>query len=273
MHNGWDARRQDRTTVTSGEMARRGTNRRIAEYALASPAFETRLGRNVSTSSAADGAPLALEQDLEHEACSAPSRCRGTFRGPRLWNYSARAGCCRRSPRHRCLQLAASLHRPNLRGHLLTLRPSTPGQVRRSRTLPDQTPSSGSRSPRNSATLTRIRLQTVGHLASGIAHDFGNLLAVIVAYAEIAEDVSRDRDRELRRILGEMHAAANRAVHLSSDLLRFSSRTRAKPEPIDIGALITDIKDLLVVSINGRGAVIHQPSRCPCPRCRRTGAS
>lgn len=63
------------------------------------------------------------------------------------------------------------------------------------------------------------RLQTVGELTSGIAHDFGNLLAVIVGYAELAEDVTEgERDPELHRILAEIHGAADRAVHLSSDL-------------------------------------------------------
>jgi PAS domain S-box-containing protein len=109
------------------------------------------------------------------------------------------------------------------------------------------------------------RLQAIGQLTSGIAHDFGNLLAVIVGYTELAEDVSGDQDRELHRILGEIHDAADRAVHLSSDLLRFSSRARAKPEPIDLDALITSIADLLSVSMSGRAEVVHQPSAVPLP--------
>lgn len=112
------------------------------------------------------------------------------------------------------------------------------------------------------------RLQTVGHLASGIAHDFSNLLAVIVGYAEMAEDISDDRDHELHRILGEIHAAADRAVHLSSDLLRFSSRARARPKAVDLDALITGTMDLLAVSMSGRADVIHRPSPVPLPAVR-----
>ncbi|HYK32342.1 MAG TPA: PAS domain S-box protein [Streptosporangiaceae bacterium] len=99
------------------------------------------------------------------------------------------------------------------------------------------------------------RMQTVGQLTSGIAHDFGNLLAVIVGYAEIADDLSDQADPELHRLLGEIRGAANRAVRLSSDLLRFSQRTRAKPEPIDLNALIAGITDLLNVSMRGRAEV------------------
>jgi PAS domain S-box-containing protein len=106
------------------------------------------------------------------------------------------------------------------------------------------------------------RMQTVGQLTSGIAHDFGNLLAVIVGYAEMAEDLGdHAADSELHRVLGEIRSAANRANHLSSDLLRFSQRTRAKPKPIDLNALIAGTMDLLSVGMQGRVKVVFEPSQ------------
>jgi PAS domain S-box-containing protein len=104
------------------------------------------------------------------------------------------------------------------------------------------------------------RMQTVGQLTSGIAHDFGNLLAVIVGYSEMADDLSDRADPELHRVLGEIRGAANRAVRLSSDLLRFSQRSRAKPEPIDLNDLIAGITDLLNVSMRGRAEVKFEPA-------------
>ena len=103
------------------------------------------------------------------------------------------------------------------------------------------------------------RLVTVGQLTSGIAHDFGNLLAVIVGYAEMAEDVSKDLDPELRRILDEIRVAADRAVHLSSDLISFSRRARTRPEAIELDALVAGIMDLLTVSMSGSAEVSFQP--------------
>ncbi len=103
------------------------------------------------------------------------------------------------------------------------------------------------------------RLETVGQLTSGIAHDFGNLLGVIVGYAEMAEDVSDDLDPELHRILTEIHTAADRAARLSGDLIRFSSRARTKREAIDLDALIIGITDLMNVSMSGRAEVIFKP--------------
>ena len=104
------------------------------------------------------------------------------------------------------------------------------------------------------------RLQTVGQLTSSIAHDFGNLLAVIVGYAQMAEDVTDDRDPELHRILGDIRGAADRAVHLSGDLLGFSRRVRAKTERLDLNSLISGMMDLLLMSMSGRGEVISELS-------------
>ncbi len=103
------------------------------------------------------------------------------------------------------------------------------------------------------------RLETVGQLTSGIAHDFANLLGVIVGYAEMAEDVSNDPDPELRRILTEIRVAADRAVRLSGDLLSFGSRARTKRQAIELNALIVGITDLMNVSMSGRAEVIFKP--------------
>jgi signal transduction histidine kinase len=92
------------------------------------------------------------------------------------------------------------------------------------------------------------RLVTVGQLTSGISHDFGNLLAV-----------SNDTDPELRRILDEIHVAADRAVHLSSDLLSFSRSARTRPQAIELNHLIAGIRDLLKVSMSGCAEVNFQP--------------
>ncbi len=103
------------------------------------------------------------------------------------------------------------------------------------------------------------RLQTVGQLTSGIAHDFGNLLGVVVAYTELAETVSDHEDPELRRILREIRAAAGRAVSLTGDLLSFSYRARTEPLPVDLNAVVAGITDLLSVSLNGSAEVVIKP--------------
>jgi signal transduction histidine kinase len=104
------------------------------------------------------------------------------------------------------------------------------------------------------------RLQTVGQLTSSIAHDFSNLLAVIVGYTEMALDVTDVGDPELHRILDDIRGAADRAVHLSGDLLRFSRRVQANTEKLDLNSLIASMMDLLIMSMSGRAEVIFEPS-------------
>ncbi len=104
------------------------------------------------------------------------------------------------------------------------------------------------------------RLQTVGQLTSSIAHDFKNLLAVIVGYAEMAEEISNDPDPEMARVLAEIRDAADRAVHLASDLLNFRGRARTRPEAIDVNALVTGMRDLLNVSMSGRAELRFEPA-------------
>jgi PAS domain S-box-containing protein len=104
------------------------------------------------------------------------------------------------------------------------------------------------------------RLQTVGQLTRGIAHDFKNLLGIILGYAEIADDISDYHlDPELHHVLREISVAADRAVHLSSDLLSFSSRARTQAEAIDLNALIDGIRHLLTVSMSGSATVLFEP--------------
>lgn len=110
------------------------------------------------------------------------------------------------------------------------------------------------------------RLQTVGQLASGIAHDFSNLLAVVVGYVELAEyAAAEDPDPELRRILGEIRAATDRAVRLSRDLVGFNRRSWSEPRRIDVSALIEGMRSLLAVSLSGRAEVALELAPTPLP--------
>jgi two-component system cell cycle sensor histidine kinase/response regulator CckA len=112
---------------------------------------------------------------------------------------------------------------------------------------------------------------TVGQLASCIAHDFRNLLGVIVGYAEMAEELSADP--EVTGALKEIGVAADRAESLADDLLAFGRRALAEPRPVDLGDLIRGISDLLTVAAGagvridlrlphtGRAAVLADPGQ------------
>jgi len=88
------------------------------------------------------------------------------------------------------------------------------------------------------------RLESVGQLAGGVAHDFNNLIAVIMNYAEFVADELGDRPA-LRQDVDEIRRAAERAAALTRQLLIFSRREVAHPEVLDVNSVVGDMRKLL----------------------------
>jgi PAS domain S-box-containing protein len=95
------------------------------------------------------------------------------------------------------------------------------------------------------------RLESLGQLAGGIAHDFNNLLAVIINYAAfVAEDLdgappTEECRESLRSDVEQISLAAERAAHLTHQLLAFARREVVQPEVIDVNDVVGDIELLL----------------------------
>jgi two-component system cell cycle sensor histidine kinase/response regulator CckA len=88
------------------------------------------------------------------------------------------------------------------------------------------------------------RLETMGRLTSGVAHDFANLLTLITGYSELMLNRIGDADG-LRQHLEEIANAANRGARLTSQLLGFSRGQSAEPQPLDLNELVRDSLRLL----------------------------
>ena len=68
-------------------------------------------------------------------------------------------------------------------------------------------------------------MESIGRLAGGVAHDFNNILAVILGYGYlIMEDLPADSP--LRKMISEILSAAHRARDLTRPLLAFSRKIR-----------------------------------------------
>ena len=88
------------------------------------------------------------------------------------------------------------------------------------------------------------KMTTMGRLAGGVAHDFNNLITVIMGYAELAmlnSSKGMPDDAELKMIL----ESAQKAARLSSQLLDFSSKQMIEPEVINLNAIIADSQRLI----------------------------
>ncbi len=95
------------------------------------------------------------------------------------------------------------------------------------------------------------RLESLGQLAGGIAHDFNNLLAVIINYAAfVAEDLevasgTEQGRRATREDVKQISSAAERAAHLTRQLLAFARREIVQPEVVDVNDVVRDVEQLL----------------------------
>lgn len=88
------------------------------------------------------------------------------------------------------------------------------------------------------------KIEAVGRLAGGVAHDLNNLLSPILGYADILEDRLAPGD-ERREYANQIACAGERARDLVGQLLAFGRKQTLEYRPLDINATIKDIEKLL----------------------------
>jgi two-component system, cell cycle sensor histidine kinase and response regulator CckA len=85
------------------------------------------------------------------------------------------------------------------------------------------------------------KMETVGRLVGGVAHDFANLLTMISGYC----DLLQSRIAESNPDLDEIRKAANRGSQLTSQLLAFTRGQTLQPKALDLNAVVTDLQRML----------------------------
>jgi signal transduction histidine kinase/CheY-like chemotaxis protein len=88
------------------------------------------------------------------------------------------------------------------------------------------------------------KMEAVGRLAGGVAHDFNNMLSVILSYAALGQRKLPAGDR-VREYLGEIQQAGARAAELTRHLLAFSRQQPIRPMPVDINDVLGDLDGML----------------------------
>lgn len=92
------------------------------------------------------------------------------------------------------------------------------------------------------------RMETIGTFASGIAHNFNNIVGAILGYVEIADNGTKPGGRSTTS-LAEIRRAGERARELVGQILTFGRRSQGRQERVCIGALIEETKALLAASL------------------------
>jgi signal transduction histidine kinase len=98
------------------------------------------------------------------------------------------------------------------------------------------------------ATESQVRhaqkMEAVGQLTGGVAHDFNNILTVITGTIEMLSEAVKDRPH-LVQITNMIGAAAARGADLTQHLLAFARRQPLQPHNVDINALVIEVARLL----------------------------
>ena len=89
------------------------------------------------------------------------------------------------------------------------------------------------------------KLESVGQLAAGVAHDFNNILTVIQGYSECL--LARNQaDTTNRTGLKQISDAAKRAAALTRQLLMFSRKQVIQPKVLDLNAVLQNLANMLL---------------------------
>ncbi len=103
------------------------------------------------------------------------------------------------------------------------------------------------------------KMEAIGRLAGGVAHDFNNLLTAILGYCDLLKRQVGD-EGTLQSDLDAIRAAAERAVHLTRQLLTFSRKQVLQPKVLNLGAVVSDMQRMLAVMITERIELILKTS-------------
>jgi PAS domain S-box-containing protein len=93
------------------------------------------------------------------------------------------------------------------------------------------------------------RLESIGQLAGGVAHDFNNVLAVIMNYARFVADEVPEGSRAFQDV-EEIKRAADRAAALTRQLLIFGRRDVTVPQVLSVNEVLSGL-DTLLASASG----------------------
>ncbi len=92
--------------------------------------------------------------------------------------------------------------------------------------------------------LQSQKMEALGHLAGGVAHDFNNILTAIVGYAHLAiSEVAADSPA--REDLAQILTASERATGLTRALLAFGRKQAFEPRTVDLNAVAADLEKIL----------------------------
>jgi PAS domain S-box-containing protein len=88
------------------------------------------------------------------------------------------------------------------------------------------------------------KMEVIGHLAGGVAHDFNNMLGVIIGYSDLIS-LEAGQDSQVRNYSEKIRHASERAAGLTRQLLVFSRKQIVQPVVLDLNDVVNDMDKML----------------------------
>lgn len=106
------------------------------------------------------------------------------------------------------------------------------------------------------------KMNAIGQLAGGVAHDFNNQLTGIMGYASMI--IQNPENRKVPEFAGQILRAAERSADLTQKLLAFSKKAKLVSLPVDINKEIIEVVQLLKHSIDKKIVISTKICDTPC---------
>ena len=92
------------------------------------------------------------------------------------------------------------------------------------------------------------KMEAVGRLAAGVAHDFNNILTAVVGYSDLLRDETKENARA-QKWVDQVRGATDRAISLTRQLLAFGRKQIVRPDVLDVNAVIGEMRQMLAVTM------------------------
>lgn len=109
-----------------------------------------------------------------------------------------------------------------------------------------------------------LKMESVGRLAGGVAHDFNNMLSVILGHTELACNTA-DLSAKMREHLEQIHSAAERSADITRQLLAFARKQTVIPKVLDLNDTVENMLKMLMRLIGEDINLLWQPEKLLWP--------
>lgn len=90
-----------------------------------------------------------------------------------------------------------------------------------------------------------MKMEAIGRLAGGVAHDFNNILTIIISYSDLLMQLYQDKEEQVFKRARQIKQAGQQAASLTNQLLAFSRQQMLQPRLLNLNKIVVKISEML----------------------------